>query len=149
MPGTFGGISQQVTDNIFELGQSAVKGVVKACEDLTKDTIETILAAPGSVTGQQSGDKSAETGQSSAKQQQAAAKKQAEKRQYEAVKNEMATYIQRKQQQNEQIARETADETQQKNDKEVMEKRKKESFVQQLMQRVAGGTHGETSKQKE
>lgn len=148
MPGNFGGIGQQVVDNIFELGQSAAKGVAKASVDIAKDTIENVVGAPSSVAAQQ-GDKSTEKGQSQATQQQAALKKQAEKRQYEAVKNEMATYIQRKKQQDEQIAREKEQETQQKKQQETYEKQKKENFVQSLLKKIGGGSHGETAKQKE
>lgn len=149
MAGNFGGVGQQVVDNIFELGQSAVKGVAKASVDIVKDTIETVTTAPSSVAAQQSGDRRAETGQSSATSQQAAQKKQEEKRQYDLVKNEIATFVQRKKQQDEQIAREREQESQEKKQKESFEKRKKDSFVQQLMNKIGGASHGETSKQKE
>ena len=148
MPGNLGGIGQQVADNVFELGQSVASGVAKAGVDIARDTIETVTGSQGGAS-QQGGDKSVESGQSAAKQQQAAQKKQEEKKQYEFVKNEMATYIQRKEQQNAQIAREKAQEAKQHDDKEVFEKRKKDSFVQSLMKKLGAGSHGETSKQKE
>jgi len=149
MPGNLGGVGQQVVDNIFELGQSAVKGVVKASVNIAKDTIETVTTAPSSVAAQQSEDKRPETGQSSAASQEAAQKRQEAKRQYDLVKNEIATYVQRKKQQDEQIAREREQESQEKKQKDLFEKRKKDSFVQQLMNKIGGASHGETSKQKE
>jgi hypothetical protein len=147
MSGNFGGVGQQVVDNVFELGQSVTSGVAKAGVDIAKDTIETMAGAPTGAMQQQA-DKSVESGQSAAKQQ-AAQKKQEEKKQYEYVKNEMSTFIERKRQQDIQIAREKEQESKQKENNEVVEKRKKQSFVQQLLGKVAMGSHGETSKQKE
>ncbi len=143
MPGT-GGVGQQVADNLFELGQSAVKSAVKAVTDIASESIEQITTTPGSVGAQ-----SADSSSNQADRQAEAEKKQRDKRQYELVKQEMATYIQRKQQQDAQIAREREDQEKQKKQQEGFEKKKKANFVQQLLEKVGKGSHGETAKQKE
>jgi len=50
MPGVIGQIGQNVADNLFEIGQSAVKGTVGAVADIAHETVEQISVAPGAAT---------------------------------------------------------------------------------------------------
>ncbi|SRR5258706_12057675 len=144
MPGS-GGIGQRVADNLFELGQSTVKSAVKAGTDIAGESIEQITTAPGAVGAKQVDDKKPEVNPSQAE----AERKQKDNRQYQLVKQEMATYIQRKRDQDAQIAREMAQRESEKKQQQVFEKKKKENFVQNLLKKVGAGSHGETAKQKE
>lgn len=149
MPGNFGGVGQQVVDNLFELGKATSKSVVKAGTDIATDAVEVALGAPSTVAAKV-GDKKHEQGQSdAAKQQQLAQKRQAEKRRFEEVKGELAQFIERKKQLDAQIAQERQQEERQKDQVEMHEKQKRESFVQKMLKRVGAGSHGETAKMKE
>ncbi len=147
MPTALGGIGQQVADNLFELGKSAARATADAGKKIAETTIEQISGAPSGVGAQQS-DKKPEPSQAQ-REQEAAVKKQKERQQYERVKAELEQYRARKRQQDEQIAREKANEKQQEDQKKAVEKQEKESFVQKLLKRAAGGSHGETDRQKE
>lgn len=142
-----GGIGQQVADNLFELGKSTVKSATDAGKQIAETTIEQITGAP-SGTGAPPTDKTPEKSQAQ-KEQEAAVKKQKEAQRYNQVKAELEQYRQRKQQLDQQIAAEKAQQEKQQQQKQAVEKREKESFVQGLMKRVSGAAHGETDRQKE
>lgn len=144
-----GGIGQQVAGDLFELGKGVVKATGKAVGDVTTDSIEQILGgAPGSAD---------EKGKSSSKsnkpddnkEYESVLKKREEKKQYDYVRSQLADYIERKKLQDSQIAKEQAASKQQTDQKKNYEKQKKESFLQQLMSKLARGSHGETDRQKE
>ena len=141
------GIGQQVADNLFELGKSAVKATADAGKKIAEGTYEQISSAP-SGTGMKPGDQKTEQTDPQ-KEQEKAIRKQKEKQRYEQVKAELEQYRQRKMQQDQQIAREKAAEEQRDQQKEAAEEQEKESFVQKLLHRTAGQSHGETSKMKE
>ena len=117
----------------MELGKSVAKGVGEAAVSFVKPD-----------QGKQ-----IEQGKSDDKNQQAAIKKQAANKQFQEVKNQLAEYIQRKKEQDSQIAKETQQEEQQKVQKKEVEKQEKESFLQKLMKNLARSSHGETDRQKE
>ncbi len=142
-----GGVGQQVAGDIFELGKSVVKGTAKALGDTVTETIEQVMSAPTGVTGLDKKEK--KPGQDREKAEKEAKKRQEEKRQFQEVKGELAEYIQRKKQLDAQIAQEKAQEEQETKQKKSYEKQKKESFLQQLMRRIGGSSHGETDRQKE
>jgi len=136
MPSAIGQIGQNVADNIFEIGQSAVKATGKALTDVVGETIEQVTtapsqAAPKAKSGEQGGGMTA---------QQKEEKKAAEKRRFEEVKADLASYIQRKQAQDQQIAKEKAEEQQQTEQKKVVEKKERESWVSRMINRSQTGT---------
>lgn len=142
-----GGIGQQVAGDIFELGKSVVKGTVKAVGNITSQTIETAITAPaGMVPGV---DKTNDQKGNQNQDQKESQKRQKEKKQFEEVRGELAEYTQRKKQLDAQIAQEKNQEEQEHKQKENYEKQKKDSFLKQLMKRLAGSSHGETDRQKE
>lgn len=142
-----GGVGQQVAGDIFELGKSVVKGTVKAVDDIATQTIETAITAPAGVGQTYNEIKEQKNNQN--QDQKEALKRQKEKRQFEEVRGELAEYTQRKKQLDAQIAQEKNQEEQEHKQKESYEKQKKDSFLKQLMKRLAGGSHGETDRQKE
>ena len=144
-----GGIGQQVAGDLFELGKGVVKGAAKAVTDIATDSIEQILSAPAGAVNKEPQKSTANTGEDDKKDQQTLLKKRQEKRRFDEVRSELTEYIQRKKQQDTQIAQEKAQEEQQKKQEKNYEKQKKESFLQGLMKRLAGGSHGETDRQKE
>ena len=144
-----GGIGQQVAGDLFELGKSAVKSTAKVVTDTVGDSIEQILSAPTGLTSKEANKSAAPQRQEDTKEYKEVAKKREEKQRYQSVKSELDEYVQRKKQQDAQIAQEKAQEEQQKKQEKSYEKQKKESFLQGLMKRLAGGSHGETDRQKE
>lgn len=142
-----GGIGQQVADNLFELGKSTAKSVAKTGTDLAQTTIEQIMGAPSGVGTPQT-DKPKEPTDMDRERRKAEAK-QKDVQQYNKVKSELDQYRQRKQQQDQQIAQEKAQEERVNQQKGAQEKQKKESFVQSLLRKAKGGSHGETDRQKE
>ncbi len=147
MPAPLGGIGQQVADNLFELGKSSMKSVVKAGSDLAQTSIEQIMGAPSGV-GAPAQDKPKEQIKAEEERKKAESK-QKDAQQYNRVKSELEQYRQRKQQLDQQIENEKAQENRIKEQKEGQEKQKKESFIQKLLHKAAGGSHGETDRQKE
>lgn len=144
-----GGIGQQVAGDLFELGKSAVKSTAKVLTDTAGDSIEQILTAPSNLGSKETDKQSAPQKQEDTKEYKEIAKKREEKQRYQSVKAELDEYIQRKKQLDVQIAQEKSQEEQQKKQEKNYEKQKKESFLQGLMKRLAGGSHGETDRQKE
>jgi hypothetical protein len=141
-----GGIGQQVAGDLFELGKGAVKGTVKAVSDITTDSIEQLLGSPNGMSPQDSGKINK---QSEIPDQKVMLKKREEKKQFQEVKARLAEYIERKKQQDNQILQEQAQQKQVDERNKYVEKQKKETFLQQLMNKLARGSHGETDRQKE
>jgi hypothetical protein len=143
MPGAVSQIAQNVADNLFEIGQSAVKATAGAVVDIAHESIEQIAATSGTVA--QTNKPQTETANS----QQKEVKKAAERRRLQEVQAELAQYVQRKQALDKKIAEEKAAESQQAKQTDFAEKRKKESYVQTMLKKLGKGSHGETDKQKE
>ncbi len=143
-----GGIGQQVAGDLFELGKGVAKATSKVVSDVTTDSIEQILGAPsgfGSKENKSGGPAQPEQN----KEEKQILKKREEKKQFNEVRSQLAEFIERKKQQDAQIAQERAQQKQVDDQKKGIEKQKKESFLQQLMSRLARGSHGETDRQKE
>ncbi len=136
-----------MADNLFELGKSTAKSVAKAGTDLAQTTIEQIMGAPSGV-GDPAQNKPKESSSQEIERKKAEGK-QKDAQQYNRVKAELEQYRQRKQQLDQQIANEKAQENRVKQQEEGQEKQKKESFIQKLLHKAAGGAHGETDRQKE
>lgn len=142
-----GGIGQQVAGDLFELGKGVVKGTVKAVTDISTDSIEQILSAPaGFIKSDIVNDKGKKNEN---EEQTRLLKRSKERRQFNEVKNRLEEYVERRKSLEAQIAREKAQQKQEEDQKKGIEKQKKESFLQQLMGRLAKGSHGETDRQKE
>lgn len=134
MPGSSGSIGQNVADNLFELGQSAVKATVGAVADIAHESIEQISTTPGAVV--QTNKSQTETTGGSQKE----FKKAEEKRQFDAVKAELAQYIQRKQALDQKIAEEKAAESQQAKQADFVEKKKRDNWVNRIINRSQTST---------
>ncbi len=143
-----GGIGQQVAGDIFEVGKSAVKGTAKVLGDTVADSIEQIITAPTGVV-KAADEKIRKQNEEKESQVKEVQKKQAERRQFQEIKNRLEEYIQHKKQTEAQQEQERAQQEHEDNQKKVYEKQKKDSFLKQLMKRLAGSSHGETDRQKE
>lgn len=148
MNGGLGGVGKQVGSDLFELGKSVVKNAGKVAGDTISDSIEQIMSAPVGV-GSVLSKNEKKAGEERGANQKEVEKKQKEKRQFQEVRGQLSEYIQRKKQQDEQIAREKAEKEQEDKQKKAYDKQKKDSFVKQLMKRIAGQSHGESDRQKE
>lgn len=148
MNGGLSGIGKQVGSDLFEIGKSAVKGTAKVLGDTLTDSIEQIISAPGSVAGGEDKELKKKR-EEQERQQKEIEKKQKEKRQFQEVKSQLEEFVQRKKQQDAQIAEERAREEQLKKQEKAGERQEKEGFLKQLMKRLAGQAHGESDRQKE
>lgn len=142
MPNVLGGVGQNVVDNLFEIGKSAITGTAKAATDIVSETIEQVTSAPSSATTQAT-DKP--TGEAEGDKKR---KKAEEKQRFEAVMGELAQYRAHMEQVNRKMAEEKAAERNERENK-IFEKRKKDSFTQAMLKKLGAGSHGETEKQKE
>lgn len=148
MNGGLGGIGKQVSSDLFEIGKAAVKGTAKVLGDTLTDSIEQIISAPTGVTG--TDDKELKKRREEQdKQRKESEKKQKERRQFQEVRGQLEEFIQHKKQVEAQMAQEKAQQEHESKQKESYEKQKKDSFLKQLMKRLAGSSHGETDRQKE
>lgn len=143
-----GGVGQQIASDVFELGKSVVKGVVKAAGDIATDPVETLMQGSGANANANSDGKKHESGKSDQNQQQVL-KKQAERKRFQEVRDELQSYIQHKKQIDAQVSQEKQQEEMQTKQKKAVERQEKESFLQQLMKNLARGSHGESDRQKE
>lgn len=134
MPGVVGQVAQNVADNLFELGQSAVAGTAGAVADIAHESIEQISTVPGAVA--QTSKPQVENAGGSQKE----VRKAEERRQFETVKAELAQYIQRKQALDQKIAEEKAAEGQQAKQTDFMEKRKRDNWVSRIINRSQTST---------
>ena len=132
MPGVLGQIGQNVADNLFEIGKSAVAGTAKAVGDIAGESIEQITSAPGQATSQ--------IADSPTRSESAAKKGEREavdRQRFNEVRAELAQYVQRKQQLDQRIEQDKAQETQQK---KVVEKQKRDSWVSRIINRSQTNT---------
>lgn len=137
MGDAFSGIAKDVTSS-----------ATKATSEIAGATIENILTGGQSQTGVS--DSAVDIQKRQQKEAEEKAKRKAEdKRRYGAVKEELANYVQRKRQLDARIAQDKAQEQQEKKKEEMMEKQEKESWVQRMLSRAKGGSHGEIDRQKE
>lgn len=128
MPGIVGQIGQNVADNLFEIGQSAVKGTAGAMADIASESIEQISLTPSQV------DQNKNNQQEQEKKQITAEKQKAAQQRYEEVKAELARYIERKKKQEAQIAEEMQMKEQQN---KVAEEKQHDSWVSKMINRAA------------
>jgi len=134
MPGVIGQIGQNVADNLFEIGQSAVKGTVGAVADIAHETVEQISVAPGAAT--QTNKPQAEM----ANDQQKEARKAEERRRFQEVEAELAQYVQRKQSLDKKVAEEKAAENQQAKQEDFVTKKKRDNWVNRIINRSQTST---------
>lgn len=144
-----GGIGQQVADNLFELGKSTAQAVVKTGGDLASGTVEQLVGSPSGVGAPQQGDRPKDQGQMN-KEREVEERKRRDNQRYQQVMAELEQFRQFQARVNRQKEEEKLQqEAQQKRQKEAYVKQEKESFVQRMLHKVAGGSHGETDRQKE
>ena len=141
MSSALGQIGQNVADNLFEIGQGAVKGTVGVVADVASESIEQVMTAPSQANAQ-STNKPENTGSNNQE------KKAAENRRFQEVREELSLYLQRRRQLDQKIAQENAMKKEE-SDKKVFEKKKKDSFTASMLKKLGAGSHGETDKQKE
>jgi len=146
---TLGGIPGQIAGDLKGVAESAMKQAVKAGSDIAKGTIEQITSAPSQVAQQAAEGKKMEQGQAGNDPQAAAKKKQEEQQRFDELKGELAQYIQRKKQLDAKIAQEKEQENQAKKQEEVKKNQERDSWVQSLLKRVGGQSHGEVMKSKD
>ena len=136
MPSVLGQVGQNVANNLFEIGQSAVKGTAGVVADVASGSIEQIVSSPGQVTDQRTVDsKPATSDDQSATEK----RRQAEKHRFEEVKTELARFIRWKQEQDQKIAEENAVQSQEADQKEIV-KKKRESWVNKIINRSQTST---------
>jgi hypothetical protein len=135
MPSVLGQVAQDVAENLYEVGKSAVKSTVKVVTDVAGESVEQITSAPVPATAQQPEKPAVSNNQSNVEM-----RKRAEMERLNEVKSELAQYIARKQQLDQKIAEEKAAESQQNKQKEIVEKRKKESIINRIINRAQTNT---------
>lgn len=130
MPGILGQVGQSVADNLFEIGQSAVKGTVGAVADIAHGSVEQISSSSVPVvTADKEENKSVERKGGFGEM------KEAEKRRFEQVKDELSRYIQRKRILDQKIAEEKMMEKRQETEKNEQKKMEQESWVKRIINR--------------
>lgn len=137
MPSVLGQVGQNVADELFELGKSAVQGTVKAVADVASESIEQITAAaPGQVMPKAT-EKTKTADDRVAEKNKIKAE---EKRRFDEVRAELDRYINWKKQQDQKIAQEKAAQNQQEHQEKAVEKQKKDSWVKNMINRSQTGT---------
>lgn len=124
-------VGQNVADNLFEIGQSAVVGTAKALSDIGGETIEQVVSV--STSNNSDIDNKERPLQNSNVEE----KKKADMARFQEVKTEIEQYIQRKRALDQKIAEETQAEKQQSG---LIEKKKKDSWVNKMINRAQTGT---------
>ena len=135
MPGVIGQIGQNVADNLFELGKSAVKGTAGALTDIASESIEQISGA--TPQGGQSQTGGEQQGQSTAAKEE---KRRQEKQRFEEVRAELNQYMRRKNELDQKIAQERETERRQAEQKKEEQRVKKDSWVKRIINRAATST---------
>lgn len=133
MPGVIGQIGQSVADNLYEIGQSAVKATTDVVPGLVKTTVEQIGGYPVGVSAANSNED---------KQNGAVADQRSEfeKRRFDEVRAELETYIRRKKELDAKIAEEKKMEEGQKNQENIAKKQERESWAKRIINRAATTT---------
>ena len=135
MPGVIGQVGQNVADNLFELGKSAVKGTAGALTDIASESIEQLSgAAPQASQTQKGGE---QQGLSAAAKEE---KRRQEKQRFEEVRAELTQYMRRKKELDQRIAHDKEVERRQVEQKKEEQRVKKESCVKRLINRAATST---------
>lgn len=134
MPSVLGQVGQNVADNLFEIGQSAVKGTVGAVADIARESIEQVTTTAGQGQATSSSKPTSEGDRVNDP------RKLAEKQRIEEVKSELATYIRRKKELDQKIAEEKSMEDQEVEQKKQVEKQKKDSWVSKIINRSQTST---------
>ena len=132
MPDVLGQVGQNVADNLFEIGQSAVKGTVGAVVDIAHESIEQISSSRGQAV-QATEDK--EQNKGAERNRVGGEMKEMEKRRFEQVKDELSRYIQRKRVLDQKIAEEKMMEKRQENEKSNRKKMEQESWIKRIINR--------------
>lgn len=135
MPNVLGQMAQDVAENLYEVGKSAVKGTVKVVADVASESIEQITTAPASATTPVPEKPSTPTESGNIE-----TRKRAELERFNEVKAELAQYIERKQQLDQKIAQEKMEEEQGKSQKKAMEKGKRDNWVSRIINRSQTNT---------
>ncbi len=129
MSSVLGQIGQNVADNLFELGQGAVKGTVGVVADVAQEAVEQVIPSHN-LSDVQYSDK--QTGIE--KNKNIEDRKMMEKRRFEEVRSELARYSLWKKEQDRKIAEEKSAEGQQRQ-KEKIEKKEKDNWVKRMINR--------------
>jgi len=136
MPGVLGQVGQSVADNLFEIGKSAVKGTAGAVADIASESIEQITMGASTQATNQLVDKAGGNSSVAFNEQ----RKAAERQRFDEVRAELATFIQRKQELDRKIAEENKLQSQQEKQEKYIEKKKKDSWVNILINRSQTNT---------
>jgi len=135
---------QQIGQGLGGIVTEAAKGAVQAGKDIVGEVAEQVVGSSGQ------GQKQANQPQTPEDAQKAHQKKAADTARYKQVMAELEQYRERRKRQEAQIESEKTEQEQaRKQQEEANKKQEKESFAQQLLRRVSGQSHGETSKIKE
>lgn len=136
MPGVVSQIGQNVADNLFEIGKSAVKGTVGAVTDIASETIEEVINASGQ-TGT-TGGKMPEKAKSTAEEDKE--REAARRRRLEEVRRDLTNFTERKKQLDAKIAEEKEAEKQQKEQKEAVKTQERDSWIKKMINRAQTST---------
>jgi len=126
MPSVLGQIGQNVADNLFEIGKSAIAGTAKVATDIAGETIEQITSAPSVATTQMTDKPTGESIEIKEK------RKERDRQRLQAVQSELAQYRAHLEQINRKMAEEKAEESQQK---KVSKERARESWLGKMINR--------------
>lgn len=134
MPGVLGQVGQNVADSLFEVGKSVVNGTVGAVTDIAHETIEQVTPTPSQVIP-------ADKAQNPMTENKVSQEKvSTEKRRFDEVKAELARYIQRRNDLDKKIAEEQALQTQQKKKEQVINEKKRDSWINRMINRSQTST---------
>jgi len=133
MPSVLNQVGQNIADNLFEIGQSTVKGTVGAITDIAKDSIEQIASGSSNQNTDKNSDEKAQKDQTTISSTEQ--RKLAEKRRFEEVRGELARYVQYKKEQERKIAEEKNAESNKSKQENIFQKEKHDSWVSKIINR--------------
>jgi len=133
MPSVLNQVGQNIADNLFEIGQSTVKGTVGAITDIAKDSIEQIASGSSNQNTDKNSDEKAQKDRTTISL--AEQRKMAEKRRCEEVRGELARYVQYKKEQERKIAEEKNAESNKSKQENIFQKEKHDSWVSKIINR--------------
>jgi hypothetical protein len=135
MPGVLGQVGQNVADNLFEIGKSAVKGTVGAAADIATGSVEQITGSP-----KQSVTPTADANTDGEDRRTSVNRKAEDNKRFQEVRTELARYTQRKKELDRKIAEEKMAESQQEKHEDFVEKKKRDNWVNRIINRSQTGT---------
>jgi len=138
MPSVLNQVGQNIADNLFEIGQSTVKGTVGAITDIAKDSIEQIASGSSNQNTDKNSDEKAQKDRTTISL--AEQRKLAEKRRFEEVRGELARYVQYKKEQDRRIIEEKSVVDGQLRQKEEIEKKEKDNWLKRMINRSQTST---------